>query len=417
MWYKESQGNVNIPADRNPVRSTKYVRQYNLENRQNSSRKYYIIRVYDYEDGNYSVIAYSGRIGGRTPTTQPKGMYRSLSSAMDVAQSLASIKISGGYRDQGDFTRTNIPVGTPSNATPSSPTSPTQPSRPTDAVFNATQARSTHTPPEQLEAALFNDRLHISLRCEVAENLSVPPEALLRFVTEHSDNPTPNEVTILTRIAKNISTPPLALDTLLRKFYLRDRAEAPSNVYTSLWVVKNNKTPQSALKWVVDQEVATSEEPSVIAEIAVDSGKLPISTIAKWRINFKDKYEGGNARYIEAMIALFDGALSSQNPEVQQEVSDLLSGSDYMMWTENSLVESFINKLLSTEAFQQIALSKFPKEFFDHISMTSQNREVVEQYFGASKEYSPHTSIMEGLFAKNKNWYKKAMISESGRKG
>lgn len=415
MWYKESQSNISIPALYNPVRSTKYVIEYNLENRQGTSRKYYTIRVYDYEDGNYSVIAYRGRIGGSSPFTEPKGMYRSLSSALDVAQSLRRTKMNGGYRDRGDYRRANIPVGIygeprthPRTVSPTSPSTPSQPTRPTDAIFNSTQATSTLTPPEQLEAALFNTNLHASHRSAVAENPSTPPEALFRFVTEHSDNPTPNDVVMFMRIAKNTSTPPLALDTLLRKFYLKDRIESEELFTLSAYVVNNDNTPSSALRWVVEQDILTNQEPSVIARLALESGKVPPSAEAKWRIKFREQYEGGNAKYIETMIALMGRSGVSEDPTVQQEIADTLLQADYMSLinaeTVGQLIENFVDRLLSSDRFRNIILERFPKTFFDRVSMTPQNREVVGRHFGGTQEEDPDMSFMKNLFSKNRGY-------------
>jgi hypothetical protein len=86
-----------LPEGKNPTSETEYVFSERLTCTEGRSNKHYIVRVYRYPDGTYSVVAFNGRIGGSL-TKQPKGMFSNEASARRAAEQLIRTKERGRSR-------------------------------------------------------------------------------------------------------------------------------------------------------------------------------------------------------------------------------------------------------------------------------------------------------------------------------
>jgi len=132
--------NIPVPVNKLPNNNTEFIFSERLEYTGGNSSKQYIVRVYSYPDGTFSVFAFNGRIGGGL-TRQPKGMYRSEHSAILLANRVINSKIRGGYNRAPDDNQAPGVQGGASTVTPSSqqtsspsPSSST-PSTPQDGDF------------------------------------------------------------------------------------------------------------------------------------------------------------------------------------------------------------------------------------------------------------------------------------------
>jgi len=97
---KIAQQNIDLPPDRAINRNTVYTHTYRLTKivpRQNIDKEY-IVRVYRYEDGMYSVVGWNGR-RGRTLRPQPKYFGSNHSLANATANILIRNKQTAGYED------------------------------------------------------------------------------------------------------------------------------------------------------------------------------------------------------------------------------------------------------------------------------------------------------------------------------
>jgi len=93
--------NAPFPADKMPTSRTGYVWSQRVTFSEGTFNKQYIVRVYEYDDGTYGVVAFNGRIGHGL-AMQPKGLFGSRGAAWDVAVDVINSKIAKGYRRASD---------------------------------------------------------------------------------------------------------------------------------------------------------------------------------------------------------------------------------------------------------------------------------------------------------------------------
>jgi len=93
--------NAPLPADKMPNSRTTFVWSQRVTYTDGSSNKQYIVRVYEYDDGTYGVVAFNGRIGHGL-AVQPKGMFRNRGVAESLAEEVVNSKLAKGYRREGD---------------------------------------------------------------------------------------------------------------------------------------------------------------------------------------------------------------------------------------------------------------------------------------------------------------------------
>jgi len=104
--------NAPFPADKMPNSMTTYVWSQRVTYSEGSSNKQYIVRIYEYDDGTYGVVAFNGRIGHGL-AVQPKGVFGSRVTAEIVAEEIIGSKRAKGYQSSMDNMQA---PGTPSTA-------------------------------------------------------------------------------------------------------------------------------------------------------------------------------------------------------------------------------------------------------------------------------------------------------------
>jgi hypothetical protein len=91
-----AQMNVPLPPEKIPTSSTEYIYSWRGTYSEGTSNKQYIVRVYRYPDGTFSVVAYNGRIG-KGLAVQPKGLYIDEHTARGIANNIVVEKRGKGY--------------------------------------------------------------------------------------------------------------------------------------------------------------------------------------------------------------------------------------------------------------------------------------------------------------------------------
>ncbi len=405
MWYREAQMNVNIPSDRYPNRDTAYMLEINMEDRRHDRRLQQIIRIYDYEDGIYSVIAYRGNIGGHLAAIS-YGMFRSRSEALSMALDIKRQHELEGYRDIGVNIRGNDPtVGVISEDyeenNPVRPSIPSAPEVVRDAVFKKQDIdRATS---EQLRNALFNPQVSGVIKREIIRSSKMTSEILSDFLfTGHA-----SEIEKILAV-QNLNIDSKTLDKIVKQEFAKDSNTAQA-------AIGSRNLSVNTVNWVLKQGFDNS-----ISTLAYNNPKADLFLKLLWRVKtYPNEDSVSNFETLSSSINDY----ISKNPftvDIVKKIIDILS----VMGVKSVLsmiksgfgkfVEDIVEYIFSNSETANYFMVKFPKDFFDEIAMRPEDRAIVDSYYLKNNiENDDQINIMDDVFSQSNNWYKRAEGGET----
>ena len=157
----------------------------------------------------------------------------------------------------------------------------------------------------------------------------------------------------------------------------------------------------------------TQETVETVEEIEARQ-QLRQRQIEEWNIREeRDAREALILRNLTELWADLDYNKILENPEYTSATIKIIKEDlDFTEGSEVARAEDFIYEGFKRPEIQQKLLQEIPKEIFDKLRMTENNRKIVEEHFNPVteeiKEDDDYNNLMDSLFAKNKGWYKKS---------